>query len=76
MKQPMMFSRLSPLTNKLNILTLNLNPEDLRKWQQGDVLIQDAMPYLTPGEREFLITGYTEEDWDEIFSGGEDDYEE
>ena len=30
--------------------------EDYKAWENGKV-IQDAMPYLTPGEREVLIAG-------------------
>jgi hypothetical protein len=30
-------------------------------------LIQDAFPTLTADEREFILTGITSEEWDEIF---------
>lgn len=39
-------------------------------WQQG-AHIQNALPLLTPDEREFLLTGMTPEEWDAAF--GEDD---
>ena len=26
------------------------------------------MPHLTPGEREFILTGITDEEWDELFA--------
>jgi hypothetical protein len=39
-------------------------------WASG-VLIQNAMPNLTAEEREFILTGTTKEDWDELFK--EDD---
>jgi hypothetical protein len=29
------------------------------------------MPHLTPDEREFIMTGITEEEWDELFSEDE-----
>lgn len=35
-------------------------------WKQG-LLIQDAMPNITPEEREFIKTGITKEEWDETF---------
>jgi hypothetical protein len=40
--------------------------EDYKAWENG-TLIQNAFPYLTPGEREFLMTGITASEWDEIF---------
>jgi len=35
---------------------------DIEAWINGK-LIQDALPYLYPNEREFLITGYLDDDW-------------
>jgi hypothetical protein len=40
--------------------------EQYGAWQDG-TLIQEAMPNLTPDEREFLITGITPWEWDEVF---------
>lgn len=39
--------------------------EQLAKWRGGE-LIQRAMPNLTPGEREMLITGLCDPCFDEI----------
>ena len=36
--------------------TLHVYPEDLERWEKGEV-IQNAMPYLRPEERELLISG-------------------
>ena len=41
------------------------------QWTQGEMLIQNAFPYLTPDEREFLITGITKEEWAELFGRDE-----
>lgn len=42
------------------------------KFQMGrGALIQDAFPTLTPDEREFLLTGMTADEWDELFSEDE-----
>ena len=30
---------------------------------EGRGLVQDLMPNLTPSEREFIMTGMTDEDW-------------
>lgn len=34
--------------------------------------IQDAFPMLSADDREFLLTGITPEEWDDIFSNKED----
>lgn len=40
-----------------------LNPDDLFRYEMGMGLIQDVLPYLTPSEREFIMTGITEDEW-------------
>ena len=35
-------------------------------WSIGGKLIQDAFPMLNPEEREFLMTGMTEGEWEEL----------
>jgi hypothetical protein len=55
---------------KQRTITVNVTEEcfldSYKKWQQG-VLIQNAFPYLSADEREFLMTGSTDEDWYEMF---------
>ncbi len=63
---PMTITKTSPLTGNINTMDIDVSEEQLAAWQ-GGVLIQRAMPHLTPDEREFLMTGYTPEDWEEIF---------
>ena len=40
--------------------------EDVAAWENGE-LIQDAMPYLTDGEREVLISGTCDSCWEKMF---------
>lgn len=68
---PMTFTKRSPLTGKNNTMTVNCTPMQYSNWQRG-MLIQDAMPQATPDEREFLITGYTPEDWKQLFGATAD----
>jgi len=43
-------------------------------WLHGDKLAQDAFPFLSHTEREFLISGITPDEWNELFGDmGEDD---
>lgn len=37
-----------------------------RRWKAGE-LIQRAIPELNGDQREFLITGYTPEEWNKVF---------
>lgn len=65
--------RYSVLHGKFNKCTLSLTEEQYNLWKQKRVLIQDAMPHLDKDEREFLMTGYTPEDWHEMFPPEEDE---
>jgi hypothetical protein len=38
----------------------------IKAWE-GGMLIQNAMPRLTPDQREFLMTGITAAEWEETF---------
>lgn len=59
-------TRKSPLTNTTNTMILDVTARELFDWLTGS-LIQDACPRLNQSEREFLKTGYTDEDWNNIF---------
>lgn len=54
--------RKSPFTGMVNQMEIELDPNDYVNWKNG-VNIQDAFPYLTADEREFIKTGITPEDW-------------
>lgn len=47
--------------------SLLYNHEDMVDWLSGSIFIQDAMPYLSPSERELLISGICGDCFDEIF---------
>jgi len=63
----MLIERISPFTGITHTKEINVTREQLTAWRNG-ALIQNAMPHLTPGEREFIKTGITEEEWDATFS--------
>ena len=70
------FVRRSPLTGKINSMVMDVYMEDVKIFDSPSrPPIQDIFPYLTSYEREFIIGGYTKEDWDCIFGGLEDDEE-
>lgn len=62
----MKITRVSPLTGKENTMDIDISQKQLEKWQGGE-LIQHAMPNINSDEREFLISGYTSEDWDSLW---------
>jgi len=61
----MRITRRSPFSGDLNSRLIPVTQEQLDKWHKGE-LIQDAMPNLTASEREFIMTGITDEEWDTL----------
>lgn len=51
---------------------LDITQEQYNAWQSG-VYAQDAFPHLCAGDREFIISGNTDEDWDTMFADEADD---
>lgn len=43
------------------------NPDDMLAWKAGLGSIDELMPYLTDADREFILSGITQEEWDEAF---------
>jgi len=65
------FVRRSALTDKVSSMMIDVSYAQVVAWEDGGELIQNAMPNLTDNEREFLMTGITPEEWDDMF-GPED----
>ena len=58
--------RKSPLTGNVNKMYLDITQEQIAEWNapgQERRLIQDIFPNLNDDEREFIMTGYTVQDW-------------
>lgn len=62
----MKITRVSPFSNKKTTLEISVTAKQIASWEKGE-LIQDAMPNLTPAEREFIKMGITPDEWDDIF---------
>lgn len=71
----MKVTRKSPLTGIEQTRDLDVADEQLRRIQAGE-LIQRVLPHLSAVDREFIMTGYTEEDWDKMFPPEDVDEEE
>lgn len=62
----MLIRRVNMLTGKVNEMDLDVTSEQIARWQSGE-FVQNAMPNLSAGEREFLISGLSIEEQKEIF---------
>tara|TARA_Y100000310_G_scaffold158679_2_gene158105 strand:+ start:735 stop:962 length:228 start_codon:yes stop_codon:yes gene_type:complete len=74
----MIITRKDPISKKINSLKIPITQKQLSRIEnrfKTDELIQDIVPELTASQREFLMTGITEETWS-IHIKEEDDAQE
>ena len=68
-------ARTSPISGKQNLLEIPLSIDaynlGMAAWRRG-ALIQDAFPTLAADVREFIMSGITPKEWDEMFANEED----
>ncbi len=69
----MLIHKVSPISNKLNSMEIDVTCSQIYDWEVEGMLIQQAMPNLTADEREFIKTGITPQEWDDMFGGEESD---
>jgi hypothetical protein len=69
----MNITRVSTLTGEEHTLRLPVSQVQMERWEMGE-LAQDVFPHLSASQREFIISGITEEEWDHAF-GETEDYE-
>lgn len=63
----MIIKRTSSISGKQREMDLPVTQEQLNKYASGMYKIQDVFPNLTPDQREFIKTGITAEEWDNMF---------
>lgn len=63
----MIIGRTSQFTGKFNTMDLPVTNEQLNYWIESRIPIQEVFPNLTADQREFLITGSTQEEWNALF---------
>ena len=56
----------SMISGKTTTRDIDVEPEQVAAWQNG-VLIQDAMPELSAPDREFIMSGITQEEWEGLY---------
>jgi len=64
----MIIERRSHVSGIVRSMDLPIQPEQLEAWRMGQHA-QKAFPNLTPAQREFIMTGCTEAEWDSMFAG-------
>lgn len=62
----MKITRTSNYSGITRTIDLPVTQAQLDAWEAG-ALIQNVMPTLSPDDREFLKTGITPDEWDEMF---------
>lgn len=67
----MLITRISQISKTHNSMELDITYEQLDRVNNrylSKELIQDIVPNLSKEEREFLITGITPKEWNELFN--------
>lgn len=60
-------SRVSGVENSLDLDITQDQLDRINNRFNTKELIQNIVPNLTPGEREFLMTGITEQEWNQLY---------
>lgn len=63
----MIITRTSTLSGHISSMNIDVTLEQVALWEQGE-LVQNAMPNLSADEREFIMTGITPTEWNEMFN--------
>lgn len=62
----MKITKVSPLTGQEVTREINISCSELQIWKMDVLPLSMVAPHVTDAEREFLVSGLTAEDWDEI----------
>ena len=63
----MQIKRTSQVTGITRTRDIDVTKEQLVRWEAG-ALIQDVMGHLSAADREFIITGITDDEWQREFT--------
>ena len=67
MQKTLPITRTSKLTGITRTKYLPITVKQLTLYFDHGELVQNAFPQLTPDEREFIMTGVTEDEWNRAF---------
>ena len=62
----MLITKKSLVTGNITTKDIDVSVQQLNAWQNG-LLIQDAMPQVSAPDREFIKSGITNEEWNNLF---------
>ena len=69
----MKITRISPISNKEVTLDLDVTEAQMEEFDSPDRRkIQEIFPNLNPGDREFIKSGISSDEWDELFKNEDD----
>ena len=69
-------TRQSMLTKKMNTMELPISQDHLDRYDTiGGLLVQNVFPNLDAGQREFLISGITPDEWNKYIGDYNDTLE-
>jgi len=69
----MKVQRKSTISGKLYVMDLDVTQEQLDRYAEGRELLQNVFPNLRPDEREFIKSGITPEEWNDMFKYDEEE---
>lgn len=72
----MKITKVSQMSKLEHTMELDVTQEQLDRYAKGIELVQNVFPDLPAPEREFIISGITPIEWDEMFNGWEADDDE
>lgn len=72
----MLVTNISQLSGKEHTMELDITPEQIERFYnriKNGEYVQTIFPNLSSAEREFILTGITPTEWDQIFGSNEHD---
>jgi len=67
----MIITKKSTLTGKMNTMELDITNSQLKRYEEGNDLVQNIFPNINSDGREFLISGVTPTEWVNAFGKAE-----
>lgn len=70
----MEITKRSEATGLIHTRGIDISEWEYARYQRGELgYVQEAFPLLSADDREFLVTGVTPEEWDDLFGDIEED---
>ena len=61
----MLITRKSWISNKIRTLDIEITDVELDQWRAGHSL-DKICPYLSESDKEFIVTGITDDEWEDV----------